>query len=118
MEKHCCQEDRRCLCGITALAPRHNCPVHGDGPYLPHCGICGRFIRRRAVWGAQMSPEDPVRLSCRVAWDGGWIWECWFVGVTRGDGADLTMRGYSTEREAQEGLDRYLREDPNVAITP
>ncbi len=46
MKKHRCKEWNVCICGTLAEEPNENCPIHGQGEYPKHCGICGRFFKR------------------------------------------------------------------------
>lgn len=37
------QQNRNCICSISALEPHDNCPIHGY-PWPPRCCLCNQFL--------------------------------------------------------------------------
>jgi len=45
MSTHECREGRSCVCSISDLEPREDCPIHGGAHMLPaRCAECGRYF--------------------------------------------------------------------------
>ena len=57
---HICKEGG-CMCGVLALDPSEDCPVHGFP--RPRCAVCGRFLESAAEAFASQVDEEIMEAS-------------------------------------------------------